>query len=317
MKIVMLEKTSLGDDVNISALEQLGELVVYDTSTEEETRERVAQADVILVNKVPMNARTLEKAAHAKLLCVTATGTNIVDMDYCRSRNLPVTNVDGYSTDSVAQHTFALLFYVLEKLNWYDAYVKSGAYSRSGMFCCLDEKFFQLKGKTWGIIGLGTIGREVARIAEAFGCRILCYSATGRKYDTPYEQVDLETLLGESDVVSIHAPLNPATENLMTKEKFAMMKKSAILINVGRGPIVNEKDLAEALNAGVIAGAGLDVLSAEPMKADNPLLAVQDSRKLVITPHIAWASVEARQKLVDEVAENVRAWMNGTPRNLV
>ena len=206
---------------------------------------------------------------------------------------------------------------MLEKLNWYDAYVKSGAYSRSGMFCCLDEKFFQLKGKTWGIIGLGTIGREVARIAEAFGCRILCYSATGRKYDTPYEQVDLETLLGESDVVSIHAPLNPATENLMTKEKFAMMKKSAILINVGRGPIVNEKDLTEALNEGVIAGAGLDVLSAEPMKADNPLLAVQDSRKLVITPHIAWASVEARQKLVDEVAENVRAWMNGTPRNLV
>lgn len=317
MKLVMLEKKSLGDDVDISAFEELGELTVYDYTTEEEAAERMKDADVILVNKVPMNEKTLGEAGNVKLLCVTATGTNIVDMDYCGKRGIAVTNVAGYSTHSVAQHTFALLFYVLEKLRYYDEYVKSGAYCDSPMFTHLDEKFYEIRGKVWGIIGLGNIGREVAKIAEAFGCRVIYYSTTGKNNQQPYEQVDLDTLLCTSDILSIHAPLNPATENLMTVEKFARMKKSAILINVGRGPIVNEADLAEALSKEMIAGAALDVLCSEPMRRDNPLLRVKDSRKLVITPHTAWASVEARQKLVDEVAENIRAWQKGEDRNIV
>jgi len=317
MKIVMLEKNSLGEGIDLSRFSELGELTVYENSTAEEAAERVAEADIVLVNKIPMNEQTLGGAKNLKLLCVTATGTNIVDLDYCRSRDIVVTNVAGYSTNSVAQHTFALLFYVLEKLHYYDSYVKAGEYCKSPMFTHIAENFFELRGKVWGIIGLGNIGREVARIAEAFGCRVIYYSASGRAAQAGYEQVDLDTILGTSDILSIHAPLSAATENLMNRSAFEKMKKSAILINLGRGPIVNEKDLTDALNEGLIAGAGLDVLTMEPMTEDNPLRQIQDSRKLIITPHIAWASQESRQKLLDGVAENIYAWMNGEKRNVV
>ena len=317
MKIVMLEARSLGEDVDLSAYETLGDFTAYEDTKPEDTPGRIKDADIVVVNKIPMNEKTLGSADHLKLLCVTATGTNIVDMEYCRKRGITVTNVAGYSTYSVAQHTFALLFYVLEKLNYYDSYVKSGAYCDSPLFTHLDERFFEIRGKVWGIIGLGNIGREVAKIAEAFGCRVIYYSTTGKNSSSAYERVDLDTLLRTSDIVSIHAPLNAATDHLMTLEKFEKMKRSAILINVGRGPIVDEADLVKALTEGMIAGAGLDVLSVEPMQKDNPLRKLQDSRKLVITPHIAWASVEARQRLADETAENIRAWMRGEKRNVV
>lgn len=241
-----------------------------------------------------------------KLICVTATGTNNLDKDYLDQRGIAWRNVAGYSTESVAQHTFALLFYLLEHLPYYDDYVKSGKYINDKSFTHFSKIFHELHGMTWGIIGLGAIGRRVADLAKAFGCHVIYYSASGRKPQEGYEQVDFTTLLKTSDIVSIHAPLTEATMGLMDKEAFAKMKKTAILLNVGRGPIIVEEDLKEALDNGEIAAAGLDVLSVEPMTEDNPLLEVKEKDRLVITPHIAWASVEARTHLMDIILGQIR-----------
>lgn len=317
MKIVMLERNSLGLDVDVSRFADFGEFAEYPVSVKEDAADKVEGADVILVNKVPMNAETLAKAPDLKLICETATGTDNIDLDYCKSRGITVTNVKGYSTDAVAQHTFALLFYLLEHLRWYDDYVKSGEYGNQPRFSNFDRSFTEIKGKTWGIIGLGEIGRSVAAVASAFGARVLYFSASGKSYDVPYEQADFERMLQESDFISIHAPLNEYTKNLMNYEAFCKMKQTAYLINVGRGPIINDEDLARALEEGRIAGAGLDVLSAEPIAAENPLGRIRDSEKLIITPHMAWASVEARERLVNEVYGNLKAYCEGQKRSVV
>ncbi|WP_167958191.1 D-2-hydroxyacid dehydrogenase [Anaerosporobacter faecicola] len=317
MKIVCLEANCLGNDVDLTCLQEFGEVVQYGSSTVEETIERVKDAEVIVVNKVPMNADTLAGATNLKVICVTATGTNIIDTEYTNGRNITVMNVKGYSTDAVVQHTFALLFYIYEKLNYYDCFVKSGEYVKNDIFSHFDKKFFELKGKRWGIIGLGEIGKGVAKVAEAFGCKVWYYSTSGKNHDQIYEQVSLEKLLQESDIISIHAPLNEQTTNLITKKELSQMKKTAVLLNLGRGSIINEADLADALEEELIAGAALDVLAKEPMAADNPLLRVQDSTKLIITPHIAWAPVETRRRVVEEVCMNMRAYLAGEERNVV
>lgn len=317
MKIVFLETKTLGVDVSLKAFEEFGEVVCYDVSDPDKNAERAKDADILIVNKIPMNADTLAQAENLKLICLTATGTNNVDFSYTNQRGIAVANVKGYSTQSVIQHTFALFFYLYEKLAYYDRFVKSGDYSRNDIFSHFDAKFNELYGKTWGIIGLGEIGRGVAAIAKLFGCKVVYYSTSGKNDNPEYERVDLDTLLRDSDVVSIHAPLNAATLNLIGAEELAKMKKSAILLNLGRGPIVNQEALADALEQGEIAGAGLDVLTVEPMEADNPLMRIQDSTKLLITPHIAWATVEARQRCADEVAENVQAFLKGEKRNIV
>lgn len=317
MKLVFLETNSLGDDIDLSGFSRFGELMTYPSSTVEEARQRVKDADVVFSNKILMNEETLGEAEQLKYIGITATGTNNVDMEYVKKKGIVVTNVAGYSTDSVAQHTFALTFYLLEKLRYFDDFVKSGDYSRSNLFCHYGEKFWQLSGKTWGIIGLGAIGRKVAKIAESFGCRVVYYSTSGRNANPDYERVDFDTLLKTSDIVSVHAPLTPETEGMMNYEAFSKMKESALFINVGRGPIVNEADLVRALEEDLIAGAGLDVMSSEPLPIDNPLLKIQDSRKLLLTPHIAWASVEARNCLVEELALNLEAYLRGESRNSV
>lgn len=317
MKIVILEANSLGQDVDLTAFEKLGEVVIYDKSNALDTPEKVKDADIIVVNKVPMNAQTLGSADKLKMIALTATGYNIVDKAYTDSRSIAVANVSGYSTDSVAQHTFALALYLVNQLAYYDDYVKSGEYVKSDIFSHFDKKIFELAGKTWGIVGLGAIGRKVAQIAEVFGCKVIYYSTSGKNHNTDYTNVDLDTLLSTSDIISLHAPLSAATENFMNLEKFRKMKSSAILINVARGPIVNERDLVTALKEGVIAGAGLDVISVEPMKADNPLLEVQNSGKLIVTPHIAWATGEARQRVADETYLNIEAFLKGEKRNLI
>lgn len=317
MKIVFLESETLGTDVDLSKFDQLGEVIRYPRSNPDENAARIAQADILIVNKVPMNEETLKDADHLKLICITATGTNIVDFNYTNKRNLKVANVKGYSTQSVIQHTFALFFYVFEKLRYYDEFVKSGEYIRSDIFSHFEVKFHELYGKTWGIIGLGEIGRGVAEVAKQFGCKVIYYSTSGKNSNPTYDQLDLDTLLKESDVVSIHAPLNQNTENLIGEEELRKMKKSAILLNLGRGPIINEHALAKALREDWIAGAGLDVLRVEPMAADNPLYEIKDSKKLIITPHIAWATVEARQRVVDEVYKNIEAFLKGESRNIV
>lgn len=309
MKIVVLDAKTVGEDADWSGFEQLGEVVRYPYSALEEVPERVKDAEVIIVNKVLINEQTVGQAKNLKLVCALATGTNNLDKEYLESRGIIWHNVAGYSTEAVAQHTFAMLFYLLEKLRYYDEYVKDGEYEKSPLFTHFANGFAELNGKTWGIIGLGTIGRRVAEIAKVFGLHVIYYSASGAAPQPGYEQVDFDTLLADSDIVSIHAPLNEYTENLMDKAAFAKMKKSAIFLNVGRGPIVVEQDLYEVLRDEEIAAAGLDVLCKEPVAEDNPLLQIKDSRKLLITPHIAWASVEARNRLVQMVLEQVQEYV--------
>lgn len=317
MKIVMLERNSLGADIDLEPLRKLGEVVEYGSSNEENTPERIEDADIVLVNKVKLNEKTLKNAKKIKLICVTATGTDNVDMAYASSREITVTNVTGYSTDSVAQHTFALTLHLLEKLSYYEKYVKSGAYTESGMFSHFEKNYNELQGMTWGIVGLGTIGKRVAKIASAFGCHVIYYSTTGKNKDQLYQQVDFDTLLSRSDIVSIHAPLTEKTKGIFDKTAFQKMKKNALLINVGRGSIVEEGDLAEALKTGEIAGAALDVLIKEPLEKESPLYEIRESENLVITPHMAWASKEARKRLMDGVVENIQAYIKGNYKNVV
>lgn len=306
MKIVFLDTKTIGDDINLSQYNTLGKVVKYDFSKPEDIPERVADADVIVLNKAPICEATIGAAQNLKLVCVTATGTNNLDKEFLAKRNIAWRNVAGYSTESVAQHTFAMLFFLLEKLSYYDAYVKEERYVNDTIFTHFAEHFHEINGKTWGIIGLGNIGRRVADIAKMFGANVIYYSTSGKNQQEGYNRVDFDTLLSTSDIVSVHAPLTEATENLMNKEAFSKMKSSAIFLNLGRGAVVVEEDLAEMLNAGKIAAAGLDVLRTEPMSPDNPLLSIKDSKRLLITPHIGWASVEARTKLMDLVYENIR-----------
>lgn len=306
MNIVFLDDNSIGTDIDLSGFDALGNVIRYGYSKEDEMPQRVEDADVIIVNKMSVNEKTIGRAEHLKLVCVTATGTNNLDKDFLARKNIAWRNVAGYSTESVAQHTFSLLFYLLEKMHYYDRYVKDEKYVNDAMFTHFSNVFHELNKMTWGIIGLGTIGRRVADIAKMFGCRVIYYSTSGKNQQDGYERVDLDTLLKESDIVSVHAPLDDNTLNLMDKKAFGKMKKSAVFINVGRGPIVVEEDLADALECGEIAAAGLDVLRTEPMTEDNPLRRIKDSDKLVITPHIAWASVEARTRLMDIVLEQIR-----------
>lgn len=317
MKIVFTEVETLGDDISLEKFKELGEVILYQNTLPHELKERAQGSDILIVNKVPVNASTLGDNPSVKLVCITATGTNIMDFPYAREKGIAVANVKGYSTNSVVQHTFALAFYLLEKLYYYDSYVKSGKYTNDTLFTHFENKFHELYGKVWGIAGLGEIGRKTAAIAKAFGCRVIYYSTSGKNSNPDFEQVDFDTLLQESDIISIHAPLTPQTESLFDKEAFSKMKASALLINVGRGPIVNESDLLEALQNNQIGGAGLDVLCAEPMSSKNPLASFTDSNRLIITPHLAWATIEARTRLTEETYLNVQAYLNGNERNIV
>lgn len=311
MKIVFLDVKTIGEDLDLSGFDALGEIVKYDFSSPEDIPERVVDADVIVLNKPSINEQTIGTAKNLKLVCVTGTGTNHLDKEYLAKQGIEWRNVAGYSTESVSQHTFALLFYLIEKLHFYDTYVKEERYVNDTLFTHFSEHFNQICKKTWGIIGLGNIGRRVADIAKAFGANVIYYSTSG-KHDQPgYNRVDLDTLLRNSDIVSVHAPLNSDTEGLMNKTAFAKMKPTAIFLNLGRGAIVVEQDLADALNTHQIAGAGLDVLCKEPMSPDNPLCSIKDSNRLIITPHIAWASVEARTNLMNIIVGQIKEFFEG------
>lgn len=317
MKIVFMEAQSLGDDMDLSRFRQLGEVEIYERDTPAENATRIQDADVVVMNKIRMDEAILKDARQLKLICVTATGTDCVDLAYAASRGIAVSNVVAYSTESVVQHTFALLFYLWERSRFYDDYVKSGQYSRQKGFGCFQEKFHELAGKTWGIVGMGNIGRRVAQVASCFGCQVIYYSTTGVERQEEFVRVGWETLLRESDVISIHAPLNNVTQELIDADALRQMKKTAVLLNLGRGGIVRDEDLVEALETGEIAAAGLDVLNGEPIQLDNPLNRIQDSRKLYITPHIVWATVESRTRCVQEVYENIRSFQTGVVRNAV
>ena len=318
MKIVYLERNSIGLDISVDCFRQFGDVTEYPYAADAAgTAERIADADIVLVNKAPMNAETLGGAAHVKLICEMATGYDNIDIDYCRSRGIAVANARNYSTTAVAQHTFALALTLLGNIPFYDGYVRSGRYAAQKNFTIFTAPVNELDGKTWGIVGMGNIGRRVAKIAEAFGCRVIFYSASGKSRCTEYPRVEFDELLSLSDVISLHCPLSSRTRHLFDAAAFSGMKKTAVLINVARGGIVDQQALHDALLDGRIAGAGLDVLEAEPMRTDNPLYELRDRASLLITPHMAWASVEARQRDVDISCENIRAFLNGTELNRI
>ena len=310
MNIVFLDADTIGKDIDLTVFEKFGNVTIYGFSTQEEMRERVIDADILILNKMLANSYTLEKASHLKLICVTDTGTNNLDKEYLQQRGIAWRNVAGYSTECVTQHTFAMLFYLLEKLPYYDNYVKSEAYINNTTFTHFNNIFHEIHGMTWGIIGLGAIGQRVAQIASLFGCRVIYYSTTGKNNQPDYTRVSFEELLAQSDIISVHAPLTEQTEGLMNRAAFQQMKHSAIFLNLGRGPIVAEQDLADALQAGELAAAGLDVLSVEPMCADHPLKSIKDSGKLLITPHIAWAGAETRRRLMDIIQDQIAAFIH-------
>ncbi|MBQ9862658.1 MAG: D-2-hydroxyacid dehydrogenase [Lachnospiraceae bacterium] len=311
MNIVILERSSVGMDVSVDSLKDLGDVTVYNTTEYEEIKERIKDADIVIANKSRLCEDTLKDAKNVKLICEFATGFDNVDLDYCRQRNIGVCNVRDYSTEMVAQHTFAMALFLSEKLAHYDDFVKSGKYANHNRFSYFDIPFKELAGKTWGVIGMGNIGRKVASIAKAFGCRVIFYSVTGKSSVTDYERVDFDTVLKESDFLSIHCPLSDLSRGLIDAAALKKMKKTAVLINVARGPIVMQQDLYDALVNGEIAAAGLDVLEKEPIAKDNPLQKITDSTKLIITPHLAWASVEARERCVSMTYDNIRAFMDG------
>lgn len=317
MKIVVLERNSVGTDVDVSCLEKFGEVVCYPNTVADVTAERIKDADVVICNKAPMNETTMKSAPNIKLICLFATGYDNVDIAYCKSRGIKVANVVNYCTAMVAQHTLLLALALTEKLVHYDQYVKSGAYSAQDRFSNFDRVFHDMEGMTWGIVGMGTIGRRVAALAQALGCRVIFYSASGQSTCTAYERVDFDTLLAQSDILSLHCPLSDRTRGLIDKDALAKMKKTAILINVARGPVVDTQALYDALTGDRIAAAGLDVLEKEPMAKDDPLRKIQDSTKLIVTPHMAWASVEARTRVVEETCKNIEAFLNGEARNVV
>lgn len=305
INIVFLDAKTVGEVQNFRILEKQGKLNIYETTAENEILERSKDKDVIITNKVKLDKNILQNLPKLKLICVAATGMNNIDLDYAAQKGIQVKNVIGYSTESVAQLTFTLLLHLVNRPYYFDNYVKSGAYSKSGMFTHLGFPFWELSGKRLGIIGLGTIGRRVAQIAQGFGMEVVFYSTSGKNNNINYKRFDLDTLLGTSDVISIHSPLNDQTKSLINLDLMKKMRPCAILLNTGRGGIIVEKDLAIALNENIIGGAGIDVMENEPINSDNPLLKLIDKEKLIITPHIAWTSIEARQKLIDGLAKNI------------
>ena len=311
MKIVFLDKMTVGEVGNFNLLHKIGKIDVYDHTEQEDIISRAAGKEVIITNKVVLSDKIIDSLPDLKLICVAATGTNNVNVEYARSKGIEVKNVHSYSTESVAQSTFAMLFHLLTRMPYYDSYVKSGAYSKGKVFTHHGPPFWELSGKRMGIIGLGNIGRRVARIAEGFGMEVVFYSTTGRNNNINYRRFDLDTLLGTSDIVSVHAPLTEITKNLITFEKIKLMRPCSILLNTGRGGIINEKDLARALNENIIAAAGIDVLEQEPIQPSNPLMKIMDKDKILITPHMAWASMESRARLIEGIASNIEEYKLG------
>jgi len=303
MKIVLLDALTFGD-TNLSAFDSLGEVVVHQTTLPNEVEQRIKDTNVIVTNKVVISDELMAGAPSLKLICIAATGMNNVDLEAAKARGIEVKNVAGYSTDSVIQHTFSMLFYLMTHSKYYDEYVKSGEYAKSPIFTNVSKSFFEVKGKKWGIIGLGSIGRGVANVASAFGAEVFYYSTSGVNRTEDYQRSSLDELLKSCDIISIHAPLNDKTNNLLGYEQLLTCKDGAIVLNLGRGGIINEEAVAKIVDEKNIS-FGLDVLTREPMLENHVLSSVKNKENLYITPHIAWASVEARDTLIASVVENI------------
>ena len=308
MKIVILDRATLGFDIDMSIFESLGEVKSYDITKPNEIIQRLQDADIVITNKVVISKEVMDNS-NLKLICISATGTNNVDLEYAKQKNIQVKNVAGYSSSSVVQLAFSMIFHIVQKLDYYKKYVDEGNWQKSQIFTHIDKSFFELDGKKVGIIGLGDIGRNFAKKAKAFDCEVMYYSTSGKNSNSEYKQVSLDELLKTCDIISIHCPLNENTKDLLNYENMKNMKNGAILLNLGRGGIINEADLAKIIDEKEIY-CGIDVVSVEPILEDNPLLKVKNKQRLLLTPHIGWASIEARTRLVKMVAENIKEFIS-------
>jgi len=308
MKLAILDSKTLGNDLDLTPLDEFGEVKKYETTSVEETLDRIQDVEVIITNKVVITKEMMQKASKLKLIAVTATGMNNIDLEGAKELNIHVKNVAGYSTSSVVQHTFTMALYLMGRVNYYNHYVSDGSWSDSNLFTDVSKPFGEIAGKSWGIIGFGTIGKEVAKVATAFGATINYYSTSGQNKINDYHHYELEELLTRCDIISIHAPLNSSTENLLNSKNLSLLKENAILLNLGRGGIVNEADLAKELDSRNIY-AGLDVISKEPIEKSNPLMQIKNKEQLLITPHIAWASIEARERLLASIVKNIQNFL--------
>lgn len=317
MNIVFLDMKTLGYEIDVSGLRQFGEVLLYDAVIDDEVGDVISDADIIITNQNTLNEKNLRNADKLKLICAAATGYDNIDTVYCAKHNIAVANVPGYAAGSVAQHTFSMLFYLISHSRYYDDYVKSGDFSKVELTIHSGKDFMELESKTWGIVGLGEIGKKVASYAECFGCNVIYYSTSGKNQHDHYKSVPLEELLQTSDIISIHAPMNSRTKHLIGREQIKQMKKTAYLLNLGRGGIIRENDLAEALDDNLIAGAGLDVFETEPLPMESPLLKLKNRDHLFLSPHIGYGSIEARGRLMQTVSKNIQAFLSGERCNRV
>ena len=308
MNIVILDRKTLGLDIDMSIFDTLGTVKSYDITLPNETIQRLKDADIVITNKVVISKEVMDNS-NLKLICISATGMNNVDLEYAKQKNIAVKNVAGYSSSSVVQLAFSMIFQIVQKLDYYKKYVDGGNWQKSEIFTHIDKPFFELDGKKVGIIGLGDIGRNFAKKASAFDCEVVYFSTSGKNSNSEYTRVELNELLSTCDIISIHCPLNENTKDLLNYENMKNIKDGAILLNLGRGGIINEADLAKIIDEKEIY-CGIDVVSVEPILESNPLLKVKNKDRLLLTPHIGWASVEARNRLVKMVAKNIEEFIS-------
>ena len=314
MKINVLDSLTLGKDLDLSPLCEIGEVTVYESTTPDEVSAHSKGADVLIINKVKINENTLPDTANVKLICLFATGYDNVDTAYCRKKGIGVCNVVGYSTDSVAQVTVAMVLSLANNLPQFMHHVKSGAYTQGGVANHLKPSYNELSGKVWGIVGCGNIGKKVGKVAEALGCKVLANTRTGK---TEFENADIDTLCKESDIITIHAPLSDETRGLIDEDKISIMKKNVIIVNVARGAVTDEKAIADAIKNGKISGFGADVYSVEPFPQTHPFYEIKDFDNVCLTPHMAWGAFEARERCLGEIIKNITAFFSGDVRNRV
>ena len=314
MKIVILDKSTLGDDIDLTPIYNLGECTEYPTTPYDEVSERVQDADVIVTNKIKLHEDTLKDADNLKLICVAATGYDNIDTAYLKEKGIALCNVPGYSTDSVAQVTVAMALSLVTHLREYRGFVHSGEYSKSGVANKLSPVYHEASSMTWGILGGGAIGTAVAKVAQALGCRVL---VCRRKQEGDFPLADIDTLCREADVFSIHLPLSDSTRGILTKERIASMKQSAVVINTARGAVTDEKALADAIKTGRLGGLGVDVYSVEPFTQEHPFYEILHYDNVCLTPHMGWGSAEARERCVQKIAENISCFFAGENHNRI
>lgn len=312
LNIVFLDAATIGTDIDLSMFEKYGKLTVFNTTAQDEFVKNVGDSDVIIINKLKVGRDNLPACKNVKLVCVTATGYDNIDLEYCRENGIAVCNVVGYSTQNVAQLTLAMALSLVCHLGEYNRSVADGTYSRGKSANILTPVYHEICGKTWGIVGYGNIGKQVARVAQALGCKIIAYKRTPTD---EVECVDIDTLCQKSDIISVHTPLNDGTRGLISRERIAMMKNDAILINVARGAVTDEAALTEAILEGKIGGLGVDVYSREPFPSDHPFATIAGRDNVLMTPHMAWGSYEARVRCCDEICLNIESYLRGEKRN--